>query len=226
MTLLNLRRLDTGLAVAEPADNRNVGGSAPVLVLLHGFGKYHGHLLDLWPTTGIDWSLVAIRAGFRMGPSVYRWFAYEDLPGGRVAIARGEEQRSRDALIAYLDERHRDEPDRPLFLFGHSQGGMMALSVALLRADLITGCAVLNGRILPETLALLPNRPDLACLPVFVGHGISDTTVKIDSGRSARAALEGMGASLTYREYRGGHDITPDMVADVVAWLRTTLEVS
>ncbi|MFI9503886.1 alpha/beta hydrolase [Nocardia sp. NPDC052566] len=226
MTMPAVRRLDTGLAIAERADDHAASDSAAALVLLHGFGRYHGHLLDLWPRTGIDWSVVAVRAAFRMGPSVYRWFAYEDRPDGTVAIAREEEQRSRYALIAYLDQRHRDEPDRPLFLFGHSQGGMMALSIALLRPDLIHGCAVINGRILPETLALLPNRPDLARLPVFVGHGISDATITIDRGRNARDALESMGARLTYREYRGGHDVTPDMAADVMAWLRTTLEAS
>ncbi|QIS10722.1 alpha/beta hydrolase [Nocardia arthritidis] len=213
--MTNVRQLHTGLAVAE----ERVAG-APAVVLLHGFGKYHGHLLDLWPRSDMDWSVAAVRAGFRMGPAVYRWFGYEDLPDGSVAIAMEEERRSRAALIAYLDEIRRDEP---LFLFGHSQGGMMALSVALLRPDLIAGCAVVNGRILPETLALLPERPDLDGMPVFVGHGISDPVVKIDKGRNARDLLEDMGAGLTYREYRGGHDITPDMVADVVAWVRITL---
>jgi phospholipase/carboxylesterase len=216
-------RPDTGLEVFERASARRADDPSATLVLLHGFGKYHGHLLDLWPEQDAGCSVVAVQAGFRIGPAAYRWFAYEDLPDGGVAIAREEERRSRQALISFLDARRRDEPGRRLFLFGHSQGGMMALSVALLRPSLIGGCAVLNGRILPETLDLLPAGPDLGGMPVFVGHGTADAVVKVDRGRAARDALKDMGASLTYREYRGAHEVTLDMVTDVAAWLRTNL---
>ena len=54
--------------------------------------------------------------GLPHGPAAYRWFAYEDLPNGSVAIAGDEERRSKEALISFLDTRRRDEPDRPLFL--------------------------------------------------------------------------------------------------------------
>lgn len=217
------RRLEGGLAIAERAPARSAGGQAATLVLLHGYGRYHGHLLDLWPELDIDCPVVAVQAGFRMGPAAYRWFAYEDLPDGSVAIAEDEERHSRNALISFLDARRRDEPGRPLFLLGHSQGGMMALSIALLRPGLIGGCAVLNARILPETLALRPDRPDLGGLPVFVGHGTADAVVRPDRGRNARDVLDSMGARLTYREYRAGHEVTADMVADVADWLRSTL---
>ena len=216
-------RLDAGLAVVERTPARATGGPVATLVLLHGFGKYHGHLLDLWPELDVGCSVVAVQAGFRIGPTAYRWFAYEDRPDGSVAIAKQEERRSRQALISFLDARRRDEPDRPLFLFGHSQGGMMALSVVLLRPGLIDGCAVLNARILPETLALRPDRPDLDGMPVFVGHGTADAVVRLDQGRSARDALNSMGARLEYREYRGGHELTAEMVADVAEWLRSRL---
>jgi phospholipase/carboxylesterase len=218
-----VRRLDTGLVIAERAPARAAGGPMATLVLLHGFGRYHGHLLDLWPELGIDCSVVAVQAGFRMGPAAYRWFAYEDLPNGSVAIAGDEERRSKEALISFLDTRRRDEPDRPLFLFGHSQGGMMALSVALLRPGLIGGCAVLNARVLPETVAKLPDRPDLDGMPVFVGHGTADAVVRPDRGRIARDVLSSMGARLTYHEYRAGHEVTLEMVADVADWLQLTL---
>jgi phospholipase/carboxylesterase len=217
------QRLDTGLTVVERPPAHAAGGSAPTLVLLHGYGRYHGQLLDLWPEPDIDCLVVAVQAGFRIGPAAYRWFAYEDRPDGSVEIARDEERRSREALILLLGARRRDQPDRRLFLLGHSQGAMMALSIALLRPDLIGGCAVLNGRILPETLAQLPHRPRLDGMPVFVGHGIADAVVKVERGRSAGDALTTMGARVAYREYRSAHEVTPDMVADVAQWLRMTV---
>lgn len=216
------RRLDTGLVIVERPPAR-AGGPAATLVLLHGFGKYHGHLLDLWPEMDIDCSVVAVQAGFRIGPAAYRWFGYQDQPEERVAIAMDEERRSRLALISFLDESRADEPGRHLFLFGHSQGGMMALSVLLLRPDLVSGCAMVNGRILPEVQALLPEPPDLAGVPVFIGHSTADAVVRVERGRRARDVLGSMGAELTYREYPGTHEVTAGMVADAARWLTTTL---
>jgi phospholipase/carboxylesterase len=223
-----VRRLAGGLTAAERDPAPSARGLAATLVLLHGFGKYHGHLLDLLPADplpGLDAGcrVVAVQAGFRLGPGAYRWFAYEDRPDGSVAIAGGEERHSREALIAFLDGRRSEEPGRPLFLFGHSQGGMMALSVALLRPGLVSGCAVVDARILPETLALLTDPPDLGGMPVFVGHGARDPVVPVDRGRRARDALSKMGARLTYREYPAGHEVTPGMVADVTGWLGAAL---
>lgn len=208
---------EAGLSVVE----HDTGGLPVRLVLLHGFGRYHGHLLDLWSGSDVACPVAAVQAGFRIGPGAYRWFAYEDRPDGSVTIARDEERRSRTALLAYLDALRGREPHRPLFLLGHSQGGMMALSVALLRPGLLAGCAVLNARILPETLRLLPAPPALGGLPVFVGHGRADTVVPVAKGRSARDALTRMGAGVAYHEYDSDHEVTAEMVADVADWLRT-----
>jgi phospholipase/carboxylesterase len=210
---------EAGLSVVE----HDTVGLPVRLVLLHGFGRYHGHLLDLWSGLDVACPVAAVQAGFRIGPGAYRWFAYEDRPDGSVTIDTDEERRSRVALLAYLDALRGREPRRRLFLLGHSQGGMMALSVALLRPGLVAGCAVLNARILPETLRLLPASPELSGLPVFVGHGRADAVVPVAKGRSARDALTRMGAEVAYREYDGDHEVTVEMVAEVADWLRTCL---
>jgi phospholipase/carboxylesterase len=207
--------------MAERACAKATNGSAATLVLLHGYGKYHGQLLDLWSKFDVDYSVVALRASFRIGPGAYRWFDYEDLPDGSVVIARSEERHSWEALESFLHASRYDDPDQKVFLFGHSQGGMMAFSVALLRPDLIDGCAVVNGRILPEALARLPSRPDLAGMPIFVGHGVVDPIVTVANGRRTRDLLTRMGARLVYREYHDGHDLTASVIADVVDWLQT-----
>lgn len=219
----SIRRMAGGLSVVERAQDRAARGVPATLVLLHGFGKYYGHLLDLWSKLDVECPVVAVQAGFRIGPSAYRWFAYEDRPDGSVAIATDEERCSREALVSYLDARRMQDPEQQLFLFGHSQGGMMALSVAFLRPDIVDGCAVLNSRILPETWKLLPARPDLGGMPVFVGHGVADAVVRVEKGRRARDTLAGHGAKLTYREYDSAHEISLDMVTDVAEWLRMHL---
>src|SRR6187551_1304972 len=70
-----IRRMEESLTVVERPPARATGGPAATLVLLHGFGRYHGHLLDLWSTLDVDCSVVAVQASFRIGPAAYRWFA-------------------------------------------------------------------------------------------------------------------------------------------------------
>jgi phospholipase/carboxylesterase len=182
------------------------------VVLLHGYGRYPGQVLDMWPDTGC--AVLAAQAGFRIGPGAYRWFDYQDLADGTVMIDRDEERCSRDALVRLLGAI-----DRPVYLVGHSQGGMMALSVLLLRPDLIDGCAVLNARILPEALAGQPDIVAIDGVPVFVGHSVGDTVVPVHKGRRTRESLAGAGVALTYREYQGHHELTAEMVADIARWL-------
>lgn len=189
------------------------------LVLLHGYGHYPGQVLDLWSTVDTGCSVLAVQGGFRIGPGAYRWFGYQDLADGTVLIDRDEERWSWDALVRFLAARRAADPDRSVYLFGHSQGGMMALSVLLLRPDLIDGCAVLNARILPEAMARQPVGVVLGGVPVFAGHSVGDAVVPVHKGRRTRDALARAGAALTYREYQGDHELTAEMVADVARWL-------
>lgn len=189
-----------------------------ILVLLHGFGRYPDEVRDLWP--GTDHELLAVRSRCRIGPGAYRWFGFVDQPDGSVRIDLDEERVSRAALVAELEWLRAERPDRPTVLFGHSQGGMLALAVLLLRPDLVDCCAVRNSRVLPETLALLDADPDLAGTPVYIGHGVADPVVPVERGRLAAATLARFGATVTHREDPGGHDLTPAAVHDVAAWLR------
>jgi phospholipase/carboxylesterase len=186
--------------------------SRATVILLHGYGRYPGQLLDMWPDTGC--AVLAAQAGFRIGPGAYRWFDYADQADGTVVIDRDEERSSWDSLVRFLGTL-----DGPVYLVGHSQGGMMALSILLLRPDLINGCAVLNARILPEALERQPDGVALDGVPVFVGHSLGDMVVPVHKGRITRESLARAGAALTYREYQGDHELTAEMVADIARWL-------
>jgi predicted esterase len=55
--------------------------------------------------------------------------------------------------------------------------------------------------------ALPKGRP--APLVALVSHGTKDTVVPMDVARSARLALEGQGAKVTFVPFEGGHAIPP-----------------
>lgn len=218
------RRPGEHLSYLQRAAGETAEGRSATLVLLHGFGKYQGHLYDLATEIDARFAIFALQAPFRIGPGAYRWFNYERAKNGVIVIDEREEQHSLDALLSFLKQHRSSEPDRELYLFGHSQGAMMSLSAALIRSELVDGCAVLNGRILPQTFSRLTNDRAVCGMPFFVGHGLHDATVTIENGRATRDRLSSMGAALEYHEYASGHDVTEQMISEVAGWLARTRE--
>jgi predicted esterase len=60
-------------------------------------------------------------------------------------------------------------------------------------------------------------------LEVFSGYGVHDDRVPIGRGRSTCELLRGLGVDLTYREYGCGHQVSPEMMNAIAAWLRERL---
>lgn len=194
---------------------------SPTLVLLHGYGKTRNHLFDRVQDADQRLTILGLQAPMRIGPGAYRWFDYTRHPDSTITIDAAEEASSHATLVAFLAAL-RASSKTPLFLLGHSQGGMMALGVALARPDLVEGCAVVNARVLPQALARIGDGG--ACsTSFFVGHGLDDETVPVVRGRAVRDTLARLGAAPCYREYAAGHDVTAGMLADVSAWLTRQL---
>jgi len=53
--------------------------------------------------------------------------------------------------------------------------------------------------------------------------GQYDPVLPVHHGRAARDQLATLPVDLTYREYAMGHEVTPESLADVVAWLQERL---
>lgn len=198
---------------------QGAGARAPVIVLLHGWGMYHGHLFDMAQSFDRDWHLISPRAPVRMGPGAYRWFNFVRTPADGPNIDHDEERASLRTLIAYLEGVARRAGVDGVYLIGHSQGGTMALSVALSRPDLVKGCANVNGRILDKVWDAVCGARPLEGIPFFNGHGTENPIVPIRLGRATCTRLRTLGADLTTLEYPIGHEITPQALSDVSAWL-------
>jgi phospholipase/carboxylesterase len=56
--------------------------------------------------------------------------------------------------------------------------------------------------------------------PIAIGHGTFDPVIGVEWGRQAREVLEAAGAEVLYRETPMDHQIDPQFVHEVAAWLR------
>ena len=129
-----------------------------------------------------------------------------------------------ELLETFFDEvieQYHVSPGR-IVLTGFSQGGSMTYRCGLVRPDIFAGLAALSAAISdPEELRqrLPPERNQ----PIFVAHGIHDDIAPVERARQARDFLEGEGYSPDYREYPMRHEISQQVLDDLVPWIHRVL---
>ncbi|MBV9774717.1 MAG: alpha/beta fold hydrolase [Gemmatimonadetes bacterium] len=199
-----------------PSDARD---GAPLLVLLHGRGSNEQDLMGLQPHLPQGVIVVSPRAPFSGMPWGYgpgwAWYRFlgEDRPEPEsFEAAQGE-------LGEFLRELPGALPVKPgaLTLGGFSQGGTMSLAYALRNPGVVPGVLNLSG--------FLANHPSVSATPetvrgtrIFWGHGTADGNIPWELAQAGRAKLEAAGADLEARDYRMGHTISGEELADAIRW--------
>jgi phospholipase/carboxylesterase len=122
-----------------------------------------------------------------------------------------------DAFLA----KHGLGSDR-LVVGGFSQGAVMSYCVGLGRGRPRPGAITAFSGFIPTVegfeVDLSPPLP-----PIAIGHGTHDPVIEVQWGRQARERLEAAGAQVLYCETPMFHQIDPDFVPEVAAWLEGVL---
>jgi phospholipase/carboxylesterase len=228
MKLTRLGDLDVRIAGGT---DREGGGTGPVVVLLHGFGAPGDDLVPLWRTLAAPRGtrFVFPAAPIDLGPRYLggrAWWPI-DLEERMRRRAMGEVPNIREVpeglapartkVLAMLDEMARTLPpstSSKLVLGGFSQGGMLALDVALHSSAALAGLVVLSGTHIAadEWAPLLDARRKL---PVFMSHGRIDELLPFGVAEGLRDTLIAHGLGVEWVPFQGGHGI-PAVVADGV----------
>lgn len=208
-------------------------GEARACVLwLHGLGA-DGHdfepvvpMLDLDPALGIRFvfpTAPAIPVTMNAGYVMPAWYDIRKLDlrtdhdeaGILASIARIESLLRR--------ERERQIPAERIVLAGFSQGGAIAMQVALRWPERLAGLLLLSTyAVLPEALTSA-RAPANADLPVFQAHGDHDPMVPRARGEDARDRLEAQGHPVTWRTWPMGHEVCLPEIQEVGRWLASRL---
>ncbi len=202
-----------------------LGGNPPLLLLLHGYGANEDDLFSLAQYLDDRFMIVSARAPVVLQPMSYAWFNLGFTPQG-VIVDPEEVESGRQTLHKFIGEivqGYKIDPNA-VYLMGFSQGAMMSLAVALTYPGSAAGVVAMSGRMLPQTLGMIPDKDALKGLPIFVAHGARDMLIPINQGRDARAKLSELPVSLTYREYDMGHEISYDSLRDSTEWLKERLD--
>ncbi len=195
-----------------PAD-----ASAPVLLLLHGFGSHERDLVGLVPHLGLALEWASLRAPHSAGPGA-AWFPIT-RPGNPDAAPV---EAATDAIWAWVDANL--GADVPVVPLGFSQGGLMASQLLRSRPERVPAAVVLGGFVLGHAQ---PGDTVLrdAAKPVFWGRGADDLVIAPDAVDRTAAFLPEHSA-LQARVYPGlAHGIDAAELADVRSFLASALEL-
>ena len=158
---------------------------------------------------------VTINNGMRMRA----WYDILDLtPGGpqddagirdSAAILEKFIQRERDAGVA---ANH-------IVVAGFSQGGVIALHVALRHPERLAGVMVLSSYLMLRTTLAAEAAAANRDLPILMCHGSFDPVLPLQLGSSSRDLLRAAGYTVDWKEYPMQHQVCLEEVQDISEFL-------
>lgn len=209
---------------AAPAKS-SLNGKPPLLLLLHGYGANEDDLFSLAPYLDERFLVISPRAPVSLRGMGYAWFNLGFTPQG-FAVDPDEIEAARQMLRKFIGEvveGYECDPNA-VYLVGFSQGGMMALSVALTFPGVAAAVVAMSGRVLPQTVEQITDKDTLFGLPVMVVHGTRDNVLPISHARETKARLSELPVDLTYREYEMAHEVSAESLEAVTEWLKARLD--
>jgi phospholipase/carboxylesterase len=209
-------------------------GPAPTaaVVWLHGLGA-DGHDFEpivphlLW-SGAPDIRFVFPHAPIRPvtlngGMAMRAWYDIIDLSLGRDHDQKGIIDSVNQAAALVARERKRGIASERIIVAGFSQGGAIALQLALRYPEPLAGLVALSTYLLMDRTLENDRHEANRSLPVFVGHGKADPMVPCFLGETLAGRLRGMGHEVEWHSYPMLHAVCAQEIADLSAWMKNCL---
>ena len=191
------------------------GYAYPLIVWLHGRGDDHRQLRRIMP-------LVSMRNYVAVAPQGTRLTDADHSEGpchGWLQAAdhlQQAEQRVFDSIE--LAQRKFHISPRRIFLSGFDCGGTVALRLAMSYPSRFAGVISLCGA-LPKGHSPLGNLIAARRLGMFLATGRGSSQYPADQVCEDLRLLHTAGVSITLRQYPCGHELQPQMLADLNRWI-------
>ena len=195
----------------------------PVVIMLHGFGANMHDLAGLAPpinSTGYVYACPNAPIPFNLGQG-HAGFGWMTPRGGSTPDEMANSEKLLDDFFQEVLEKFRVGPGKALLL-GFSQGGGMTYRCGLGRAETFAGLAALSAT-LPGADELDPRLPADRSQPIFVAHGRYDQMIAESTAYAAKDYLETAGYSPELHVYDMGHEISGELLGDLVPWIASVL---
>ena len=162
---------------------------------------------------------VTINGGYAM-PS---WYDIKAMSPAR-SISEEELEESADMVIGLIEAQRQSGIDaNRIFLAGFSQGGAVVFHTAYLKWQGPLGGVIALSTYAPTFSDTLPLSASQQRIPALCLHGQHDDVVQNAMGRTAYERLKAAGVAVTWQEYPMGHEVLPQEIHDIGAWLTERL---
>lgn len=189
------------------------GYAYPLIIWLHGPAHDEHQLRRIMPLVSMrNYVAVAPRGLCQVGKDAPLGFGW---PQSHEALEKAE-HRIFDALETAAEKFHISP--RKVFLAGFDQGGTMAFRIALDQPHKFAGVLSLCGRF-PVGRTPFGNLASARKLPIFLACGRDSSEYQSEEVCNNLRLMHSAGMSITLRQYPCGHELTPQMLADVDRWI-------
>jgi phospholipase/carboxylesterase len=158
------------------------------------------------------------------GMAMRAWYDIVSLTSDRDQDQRGIADSVNQAASLVRREVDRGIAANRIVVAGFSQGGAIALQLALRYPERLAGLVALSTYLLLDHRLEGDVHTANRGLPVFVGHGSHDPMVPYQLGEMTAGRLRGMGYEVEFHGYAMPHAVCPEEVADLTAWLRARFD--
>jgi len=152
--------------------------------------------------------------------------AWYDLAGIDRRLQEDEEGiRASYENIAGLVRRENERgiDTRRIVLGGFSQGGALAVYAGTRYPQALAGIVALSCWMPLTAHFAAEQSPANHETPIFMAHGKQDPVVAPFHGKETRQLLEASGYRVRWHAYLMAHNVCPEEVCDIAAWLRQVL---
>jgi len=117
----------------------------------------------------------------------------------------------------------KEYPVSEVYILGFSQGAAYAFLSGFKYPEIVTGIISIGG-LFPETdteFSVL-KETEIANgkkFRVFIAQGRDDRSLPIGFGAKTAEKLKKYGYEVEYQEYEGGHEISPELLKEIAAWI-------
>lgn len=209
---------------------QNLPPSAPLVVILHGFGSNGEILYELFcGQLNIPPCLFVLPDAPleipRLSPVQHAWYdrfthSYRDMENSRIYLFE---------VIDRFSNENYDNSDtdgsahpRPVIIMGESQGGIMSFEAGLNYKGNIAAVVSICGYIpYPRKTLADPLAPKKT--PILMVNGEWDPVVQEEDAHATIHALRRAGYNPILREFQTGHKITREMVMEISNFLQKVI---
>ncbi len=162
---------------------------------------------------------VTINGGYQM-PS---WYDIRAMSPARAIDHEQLEVSAQTVLDLMAGQRDGGIDPARIFLAGFSQGGAVVLHTAYKRWQGPLGGVLALSTYAPTFSDEMTLSDSQKQIPLYSLHGSFDNVVQKAMGQAAYECLKAQGVTATWQEYPMEHQVLPQEIADIGAWLVSRL---